>query len=102
MRLENKVSVITGASKGIGKSIAKKFAIEGSKVSICSRSSSKKEGFKVVKTEGVGLASFSTRILKYFYKSNNLKILLSVDILLSKTLKHFCSESYNSQVTKSS
>jgi NAD(P)-dependent dehydrogenase (short-subunit alcohol dehydrogenase family) len=32
MRLENKVSVVTGASKGIGKSIAKKFAIEGSKV----------------------------------------------------------------------
>ena len=48
MRLENKVSVITGASKGIGKSIAKKFAFEGSKVSICSRTSSKKEGLKVV------------------------------------------------------
>ena len=48
MRLENKVSVITGACKGIGKSIAKKFAFEGSKVSICSRTSSKKEGLKVV------------------------------------------------------
>jgi len=48
MRLKNKASVVTGASKGIGKSIAKKFAIEGSKVSICSRTSSKKEGFKVV------------------------------------------------------
>lgn len=46
-----------------------------------------KEGFKVVKTEGVGFASFSSRILKYFYKGNNLKILLSFDILLSKTLK---------------
>ena len=48
MRLENKVSVITGASKGIGKSIAEKFAFEGSKVSICSRNSSNKEGLLVV------------------------------------------------------
>ena len=37
MRLKDKVSVITGSGKGIGKSIALLFAQEGSKVVVCSR-----------------------------------------------------------------
>jgi len=37
LRLKDKVSVITGSGKGIGKSIALLFAQEGSKVVICSR-----------------------------------------------------------------
>lgn len=32
MRLENKIAIVTGASKGIGAAIAKNFAVEGAKV----------------------------------------------------------------------
>ncbi len=48
-KLENKVAVVTGASKGIGASIAKHFAAEGAKV-IVNYASSKEAAEKVVKT----------------------------------------------------
>ena len=38
MKLKDKVAIITGASKGIGKGIAKRYAQEGAKVVITSRS----------------------------------------------------------------
>lgn len=47
-RLENKVAVVTGASKGIGASIAKYFAAEGAKV-VVNYASSKEGADKVVK-----------------------------------------------------
>ena len=47
-KLENKVAVITGASKGIGASIAKHFAAEGAKV-VVNYSSSKEAADRVVK-----------------------------------------------------
>jgi 3-oxoacyl-[acyl-carrier protein] reductase len=56
-RLKNKVAVVTGASKGIGASIAKHFAAEGAKV-IVNYASSKEGADKVVKaiTDNGGIA----------------------------------------------
>lgn len=39
MLLENKVAIITGASRGIGKAIAFKFAKEGAKLALCATNS---------------------------------------------------------------
>ena len=47
-KLENKVAIVTGASKGIGASIAKYFAAEGAKV-VVNYASSKEAADKVVK-----------------------------------------------------
>lgn len=47
-KLENKVAIVTGSSKGIGASIAKYFAAEGAKV-VVNYASSKEDADKVVK-----------------------------------------------------
>jgi len=56
-KLENKVAIITGASKGIGASIAKHFAAEGAKV-VVNYASSKEGADRVVKeiTDNGGIA----------------------------------------------
>ncbi|MFX1706718.1 SDR family NAD(P)-dependent oxidoreductase [Chitinophaga sp. CC14] len=56
-KLKNKVAIVTGASKGIGASIAKYFAAEGAKV-VVNYASSKEGADKVVKsiTDNGGIA----------------------------------------------
>ena len=56
-KLKNKVAVVTGASKGIGASIAKYFAAEGAKV-VVNYASSKEGADGVVKeiTDNGGIA----------------------------------------------
>src|SRR6201996_8697343 len=56
-KLENKVAIVTGASKGIGASIAKHFAAAGAKV-VVNYASSKEGADKVVKeiTDNGGIA----------------------------------------------
>src|ERR1700760_3861911 len=56
-KLENKVAVVTGASKGIGAAIAKHFAAEGAKV-VVNYASSKEGADRVVKaiTDSGGIA----------------------------------------------
>lgn len=56
-KLKNKVAIVTGASKGIGASIAKHFAAEGAKV-VVNYASSKEGADKVVKeiTDNGGIA----------------------------------------------
>src|SRR3954467_2986488 len=48
MRLENKIAIVTGASKGIGAAIAKNFAAEGAKV-VVNYAHSKEGADQVVK-----------------------------------------------------
>lgn len=60
LNLENKRVLITGGSKGIGKSIAKTFYEEGAKVGICGRN---REALEIAKEEiGPNLALFEADI----------------------------------------
>ncbi len=78
-KLENKVALVTGASKGIGASIAKYFAAEGAKV-IVNYASSKTDAEKVVQaiTDNGGTAvavqadvSIQTDVIQLFDEAKN-------------------------------
>jgi len=63
MKLKNKVAIITGASKGIGKGIALRFAKEGASVVLASRTLSVlEEGVREIKALGGEAAAISVDV----------------------------------------
>jgi 3-oxoacyl-[acyl-carrier protein] reductase len=89
MKLENKIAIVTGASKGIGAAIAKSFATEGARV-VVNYAHSKESADKVVKaiTNNGGTAiaiqadvSNETDVIRLFQET--LKAFGTLDILVN-------------------
>ena len=51
--LEGKVAIITGASRGIGKEIARVYGLNGARLVLCGRSSSTQEVVDELTAEGI-------------------------------------------------
>lgn len=62
-RLENKVAVITGATKGIGETAARRFAEEGASVVICGRGT--RDGERIAAEIGEKAAFFKLDVTDY-------------------------------------
>ncbi|RDC55287.1 SDR family NAD(P)-dependent oxidoreductase [Pedobacter chinensis] len=109
-KLKNKVAVVTGASKGIGASIAKYFAAEGAKV-VVNYVSSKEGAEKVVKTitnnggtavSVQGDVSKETDVVRLFEETKNafgtLDILVNnAGIYLYEPIEQISSETFHQQ-----
>ncbi len=109
-KLENKVAIITGASKGIGAAIAKHFAAEGAKV-VINYASSKEDADRVVKaiTDNGGLAiavkgdiSKVDEVVNLFNETKNafasLDILVNnAGIYLYEPIEQVSAETFHSQ-----
>lgn len=80
MKIENKVAIVTGASKGIGKAIATRFAREGASLVVASRSRDALE--KVVhEIKSTGGEALVVTV--------NVRNADSIDELVKKTVSHY-------------
>jgi 3-oxoacyl-[acyl-carrier protein] reductase len=79
MRLKKKVAIVTGASRGIGEAIARKFCEEGASVMLCSRSTSSATAADALAREGWKTKSIQADISQK----------LDVEALVDATLKAF-------------
>jgi 3-oxoacyl-[acyl-carrier protein] reductase len=64
MRLSNKVALITGASRGIGKATALKFAKEGAKVIVCDLDDAVAETVAELRLQGAQAIGFKVDVTK--------------------------------------
>ncbi|RZI43128.1 3-oxoacyl-[acyl-carrier-protein] reductase [Herbaspirillum sp. HC18] len=64
MRLTNKVALITGASRGIGKATAHKFAKEGAKVIVCDLDDAVAETVAEIRLQGGSAIGFKVDVTK--------------------------------------
>lgn len=79
-KLENKVAIITGSTRGIGRSIAKLFAQEGAKVVVVGTKAAYGDSCVAEITEAGGEA---------FFQRANLSDSDSVKTLIDETVKHY-------------
>lgn len=80
LRLDNKVAIVTGASKGIGKAIAKALGQQGAKIVISSR---KQEAIDVTAKE------FSAEGIDAIAVAAHMGDMLQIKNLVEETVKHF-------------
>ena len=79
MKLKDKVAIVTGASRGIGEAIARKFCQEGASVMLCSRSAASSAAADALVGEGWNTKSIQADVSQ---KSD-------VEALVDATLKAF-------------
>jgi 3-oxoacyl-[acyl-carrier protein] reductase len=79
-RLQDKVAIVTGSTKGIGEAVAIGFAREGAKVVVCGRNTDKGETVVKEFTEAGGTAYF----IQFDLADEQ-----SCTDLISKTIEHF-------------
>ena len=85
MKLENRIALISGSSRGIGKSIAEKFASEGAKVVLTYKNnyklaktlSEKLDDSLIIKLDVTSATSIKNAIKKILKKYHRLDILVN-------------------------
>src|SRR5687767_5497345 len=60
MRLTDRIAIVTGAGRGIGRAIARRFAAEGARVLVTARTESEVRGVAEEITRGGGVAAWVT------------------------------------------